>query len=265
MKDLSIIGVGYIGKDGKFIYEYKHQINWTCLEINDKLFQTDKPCTIFNEDGTIKEKYYIKLSTKELIYNELKTYLMNEYYLKKDNAEYKREKDKLNELKKLKLYYDKYIDVNKIIKSIGYKKLVEKKNIPDSSIILTTYETIAYDINYQINEIEMKNKQTARKKLIELGYKLNKVTLTQLKNKTFKNIIQLIKRDYEEQKTNFKIKENELKTKIKEYDELLKDNSQYKNELEILVRNYKKKNLRNYKDKAKIFLFENEVNVNDKH
>lgn len=265
MKDLSIIGVGYMGEDGNFIYEYKHKVNWTNLEVSNELYQSDIPRTIFNEDGSIKERYYINLSTKQLIYNELKTYLQNKYFQIKNEKEYKREKDNLTELKKLKLYYDKYIDVNKIIKSIGYKKLVNNESIPDSSIILTTYKAIAYDINLKINQIEMKSNKLRSKKLIELGYESKKVTLAELKSETFKNITQLLKRDYEEQKKNFKIKVDELKSKIKEYDNLLKDNSQYKNELQILIRNYQKKNLRNFRDKAKDFLSENDVNVNDKH
>ncbi|MDY0292774.1 MAG: hypothetical protein RBR02_10630 [Desulfuromonadaceae bacterium] len=261
MKDLSIIMVGYTKEDGNFHYDYKHKVVWTDLEISNNTFQTNIPCTTINKDGTIKERKYLKITTKELIYEELTSLLISIYYIKKDKSDLKyKDKIKLKELKALKTYYEKYIDKQNLI-TLTYtketaKKMEELNKINyinkdfNKELVSSVYDNILSDINSQINRIERKKK---------------KFRIKQTERYTFNKITNLLKQDYEKQKEDFILKEKELKEKIKEFEILFKDNSQLKLDLQTLKRKQQRINLNNFREKAAFFLLENGITINTKH
>jgi len=256
MKNLSIICVGYSKEDGNFHYEYKHKVNWTNLEVSDNFYQTNIPHTTLSKDGTIKEKYYIKLSTKELIYNELSTVLIGIYYVKKDKIDLKEELRKLRELKQLKKSFEKHIDKQNLITNVYVKQTSKKMNELntkgyvnkefDKSIVSDTYEQVLQSINLQINQIECKKKT---------------YSISSLKKECLKNISGLLKKDYDYQKKVFKDKEFVLKNKIKE--NKLDDN--LKIELQRLYNSFKSKNLQNFTQKAIKLMYSNGLEVDYNH
>lgn len=256
MKDLSIICVGY-RKDDSFHYDYKHNVKWNNLEISDELYQTDIPKTFFNEDGTIKERYYLKLTTKELIYNELNTLLTSIYYIKKDKIDLiKEDKNKLRELKTLKKYYEKYINRNNLVATMYFKSTSKKmkelntnnyiNNDFDKNIVNDVYFSILNQIKTQINEIENKKK---------------KHRIATYKKNSLNKISNLLKQDYENQKKIFRKKESILKDMIKKD----KFDDKAKIELKVLRNHFKNKNLKNYTSKAQELLFNNGIEVDRNH
>lgn len=257
MKDLSIISVGYMSKDMEFVYEYKHIVKWNNLEISDNLYESDVMQIIHNEDGTIKDKYLIKKTTKELIYDELQSLLTTIYYLNKNKKESEYEdKIKLKELKTLKKYYEKYIDKQNLITSIYIKETAKKMkelNKRDyinkdfnKELVSSIYDNILSDINLQINRIK---------------HKKIKYQIAQIKKDSLKKISILVQQDYDYQKKVFKNKEFVLKNKIKEN----KLDNNLKIELQRLQNNFKSKNLQNYTQKAVAFLSDNGISVDRNH
>lgn len=261
MKDLSIIKMDYMDKNKKH-YKKDIKVKWTNLEISENLYDSKMLKIIHNRDGS-KEKYYIKKTTKELIYAELEDLLVTIDSIKKDKNEFNRkDKQTLKELKTLKTYYEKYINKKSLVFSMHSQELLKvmdlqnKKQINpreinfDKKIVEDTYNTILNDINFEINTIEQKNK---------------KHMIKQYEREIFKNINNLLKQDYIKQKKLSQQKEKELKEKIKEYDNSNRDSSQLRYDLQILKEKFNKRNLRNYKQKAIDFLYENGININTKH
>lgn len=255
-KDLSFIWVGDLEKP-----EYKHQVNWTNLECSEYEYGTNIPCPVYSKDGTVKDKYYLKKTTKEQIYAELNTALIAIYYDKEDKKDLRYEdKIKLRELEQLKKYYEKYTNKENTIIAMYVnqtsKKMKElntnqhKLKDFDKSIISDTYDFILNDICTQIHRIEKKK------------IKMSEATL---RKECFKNITALLKKDYTEQKSFYNQKENELKEKIKKLSKELEDTSQLNHELQQVQRIKKERNLQNYRKKAKNFLNENGLSVDDKH
>lgn len=260
-KDLSIICVGYQGKDGVFKYEYKHQVKWTRLECTENNYITDIPMTICNNNFEIENKYYLEKSTKELIYDELQSALISIFYHRKDKSELSYEdKIKLRELKHLKNLYVKYTDKKNLVMNIYLKQTSQKMielNVSnyvndgfDKNTVIDTYDYILSNIIVQINRINNKAK---------------KISESAIKKKCLKNVSSLLKRDYAKQQNYFTQKENELKNDIKDYQNNLKDTSQLNYELQKIQRLKKQKNLRNFREKAKNLLQDNGLNVDAEH
>lgn len=258
-EDLNLIWIG--DKDNPIS---KCTVNWIDLEVSDNLYTTDTKQSIQNEDGTIKESYFIKKTTKELIYNELKSLYFDTHCIKKNKIDLKkRDEKKLTELKALKKYYEKYIDKQNLISLIYMKETSKKmKELNKRSyinkdfnkeLVSSVYDEILSDINLQINRIVHKGKNS------------NNSNIKKYERKSFIKIKQILKNDYEEQKELFKLKEKELKAEIKEYEDNFKDPSQLKYDLEKLQRKFNEKNLRNYKQKAIDFFYNNGININSKH
>lgn len=251
MKDLLIIAIGYRGEDGNFIYEYKHQVKWNDLEVSDNLYEANEVHLVYNDDGTIKEKKYIKRTTKELIYKELRDLLVGLYYIKKDKKDLDYDdKIKLRELNNLKKHYLKYIDKQFLIISLSAKEIVKKERELktnsysnkefDKDLVSNTYEQILLHIDSQINKIEEKKK---------------KYKIAQLKKNTFRKISKLLLQDYTYQKNVFKDKELVLK----------KEKKKNNGELLILNNNFRSKNLQNHTQKAVTFLSINGIFVDINH
>lgn len=251
-EDLNLIFVG--NRDNP---EYKHNVKWYNLEISDNLYESDVMQIIHNEDGTIKDKYFIKKITKELIYDELQSLLTTIYHLNKNKKELEYEdKIKLRELKTLKKYYERYIDKQNLITSIYIKetakkmKELNKRNYINKDfnkeLVSSVYDKILSDINLQINRIEQKK---------------TKYLIAQIKKDSLKKISNLIQQDYNYQKEVFNDKEFVLKNKIKEN----KLDNNLKIELQKLQNNFKSKNLQNYTQKAVTFLSDNGISVDRNH
>lgn len=241
MKDLSIICVGYAKEDGSFHYEYKHNINWTNLEISDNNYESNVLHTESNKDMEIEKQYYINLSTKELIYNELSTALISIYLIKKDKIDLKEELKKQRELKRLKVLFEKHIDKQNLITGVYVKQTSKKmKELNtksyinkefDKNIVSDTYEHILYDIQIQINQIEKKKK---------------KYSESLIKKKCLKNISTLLKKDYEEQKEYIKRNSEQVKKQNK-------------------TLQMENKNLNNFRQKAIDLMYSNGLEVDPNH
>lgn len=251
-EDLNLIFIG--NKDNP---KYKHNVKWNNLEISDNLYESDVIQIIYDEDGKIKDKYFIKKRTKELIYDELQNLLTTIYYLNKNKKESEYEdKIKLRELKTLKKYYEKYIDKQNLITSIYIKETAKKMKELNTrnyinkdfnkELVLSVYDKILSDIKLQIHRIKQKKTK----------YQIGKI-----KKDTLKKISNLIQEDYNYQKKVFKDKEFVLKNKIREN----KLDNDLKIELQRLQNNFKSKNLQNYTQKAVTFLLDNDISVDRNH
>lgn len=247
-KDLNLI---YVGDNNNPIY--KHNVKWSNLEISDNLYKSDTKQLIHNEDGIIKDSYFIKKTTKELIYDELSSLLISIFYISKDKIDLEKEdKNKLRELKTLKKYYEKYINRNNLILTIYVKrtsKRMKELNVNkdfDKNIVNDVYLGILNQINTEINGIEAKKK---------------KHRIATYKKNSLNKISNFLKQDYENQKKIFRKKESILKDMVKKN----KFDDKPKIELKILRNNFKNKNLNNYTSKAQELLFENEIYVDRNH
>lgn len=241
MKNLSIICVGSSKEDGSFHYEYKHEINWTNLEVSDNKYESDVLHTNLDENMEVEEQYYIHLSIKELIFNELEEALICIYYIKKNKIDLNDETKKLRELKQLKKLFEMHIDKQNLITNAYVKQTSKKMNELntknyvnkefDKSIVSDTYEHILSNIQIQINQIEAKKK---------------KYSHSRIKKECLKNISALLKKDYEEQKKYIE-----------------KNSKQLQRQNKTLL--MEKRNLNNFRKKAIDLMYSNGLEVDSNH
>lgn len=255
----------YLGKKEEPFYSY--EVKWINLDISEKEYQQ------YPNNETILR------TTKQLILLELEKYYFSLYYSQEANN------NKLKNLEDIKAYFH---SINKIdvLHRVYTKQYLEMRNKPNvdkkyfyskefedykdsfiKPIILNTFEEILNSINSEIEILSnMKAWEYAPIELdistaesLEESLTSNQKPI-KIENVIFKNIVNLLKRDYEYQKEDYKSKVSRLnKTAPNKYRYQLQDEKQ------SLKREYESKNFRNYKDKTKQLFKTNKIKVDTTH
>lgn len=258
----------YFGKKEEPFYSYK--VKWINLDISENKYQK------YPNNKTILR------TTKQLILLELEKYYFSFYHSQEAN-----DNNKLNNLKDIKAYFHSInkIDVLHRVYTKQYLEIRNKSNVDkkyffskefedyqDSfikPIVLNTFEEILNSINSEI-EIEIFSKKKAwayapieldisTAESLEENLTSNQKPI-KIKNVIFKNIVNLLKKDYESQKKDYKLEVSKLKETAPN-----KYRSQLQDELQSLKRKYESKNFRNYKSKTEHLFKINNINVDATH
>lgn len=255
---------------------FLNEVQWDNLDISENKYQQ------YPNNKTIFK------TTKQLILLELEKYYFSLYQLKKST--HYDDKNKKQKLKSLKCLL-KYINKTDVIQGVYTKQYLEMRNNPNvdkkyfyskefedykdsfiKPIILNTFEEILNSINSEIEILSnMKAWEYAPIELdistaesLEESLTSNQKPI-KIENIIFKNIVDLLKRDYEYQKKDYELKVSSLKERIKECDKNFEDNSQLKYDLQTLKRKHESKNFRNYKDKTEHLFKINKIKVDTTH